>query len=53
MKAMLGFGGVAVLSIYLAAVLQGHGITTATEQLTWFLGAGILGVTVGLFLFDP
>jgi hypothetical protein len=50
---MLGFAGVAVLAIYLAAVLQGYGSVEATEQLTWFVGAGILGVTVGLLLFDP
>lgn len=53
MKGMLGFAGVSVLSIYLAAVLQGQGVVEATDQLMWLLGAGILGATIGLLLFDP
>lgn len=53
MKSMLGIGAASVISIYLAGVLQGHGAVEATEQLTWILGAAILGVSVGLLLFDP
>lgn len=53
MKGMLAFAGVAVISIYLAAVLQGNGVFVATDQLMWILGAAILGATLGILLFDP
>lgn len=49
----MGFTGVTVLAVYLAGVVQGHGEIVATEQLMWLLGAGILGITLGLLIFDP
>jgi hypothetical protein len=53
MKGMIGFAGAAVISIYLAGVLQGHGVIAATDQVMWLLGAAILGTVIGILLFDP
>lgn len=53
MKGLVGFSFVAVIGIYLTAILQRSGYLVATEHLLWVLGAAILGMSVGLLLFDP
>lgn len=50
---ILGIAAVAIIGIYIAAVLQRGGQLVAQEQVLWIVGSAILGATVGLLLFDP
>jgi len=50
---LVGFSGMALIGIYLAAVLEHGGATMATEQLLFVVGIGTLGATIGLIVFDP
>lgn len=48
---MLGISGVAIIGIYLAALLQSSGAAVASQHLSLLLGAVVLGGALGLLLF--
>lgn len=48
MERVLAIVGAGIVAVYLASVLQWQGAVQATNQLTWILGAIVLGISLGL-----